>query len=86
VKGDPGRTSFTFVIAVFALWLTQRIKRRQQLAISWTGTLCANVWLVIASALYAKSQSAAAGIAAVVAVWMYSEFPGFIPLCVMGNA
>ena len=73
---NAGLTSFTFVIAVLALWLTQRIKRRQQLAISWTGTLCANVWLVVASALYARNHSTAAGIAAVVAVWFYSKYNG----------
>ena len=30
------------------------------------------MWLIVASALYAKNHSAAAGIAAVVAVWMYN--------------
>ncbi|KAI5476526.1 general substrate transporter [Pseudohyphozyma bogoriensis] len=69
---NAGLTTWTFFVAVFALWLTQRINRRPQLAISWIGTLCANIGLIVSSAHYAKHKDASSGIAAVFFVWMYN--------------
>ncbi|KAL8292747.1 hypothetical protein RQP46_001359 [Phenoliferia psychrophenolica] len=54
---NAGLTTFTFFVALFALWLTQRINRRPQLALSWCTTILANIGL---------------GIAAVFFVWMYN--------------
>lgn len=59
-------------MALFGLWLTQHIRRRPQIFISWTGVLCANIGLTVATALYSKGGNTAAGIAAVVFVWLYN--------------
>ncbi|KAK9452796.1 general substrate transporter [Dipodascopsis uninucleata] len=69
---NAGLTSWTWLCALLGLYLSQRIKRRQQLAISWIGTLLANIGLTIATARYEATGASAPGIAAVVMVWLYN--------------
>ncbi|KAL8284065.1 hypothetical protein RQP46_005178 [Phenoliferia psychrophenolica] len=69
---NAGLTTWTFIVAIFGLWLTQHINRRPQLALSWTTTLLANIGLVVSSWHYS-------GIAAVFFVWIYNA--GFYIAC-----
>ncbi|KAM0755183.1 general substrate transporter [Meredithblackwellia eburnea MCA 4105] len=71
---NAGLTTFTFFVALLGLWMTQRINRRPQLAISWIGTLCANIWLIVASSHYARHKDKASGVATVVSIWLYNGF------------
>lgn len=69
---NAGLTSFTALMALFGLYLTQHIRRRPQLFISWTGVLAANIGLTVCTAIYRETGNSAAGIAAVVFVWLYN--------------
>ncbi|KAK4706084.1 hypothetical protein P7C70_g128, partial [Phenoliferia sp. Uapishka_3] len=53
---NAGLTTFTFIAGVCGLWLTQKINRRPQLALSWSITLCANVGLTVSSWHYATHK------------------------------
>lgn len=59
-------------MAMFGLWLTQRINRRPQLFGTWVGVLLANIGLTACTAMYTKTGSQGAGIAAVAFVWLYN--------------
>lgn len=69
---NAGLTSFTFFCALFGLWMTQRINRRPQLAISWILTIISNVGITACTAVYAKTGNKGAGVAAVVFLWLYN--------------
>ncbi|KAK0488959.1 major facilitator superfamily domain-containing protein [Armillaria novae-zelandiae] len=69
---NAGLTSFTFLMALFGLWLTQRVKRRPQLLGTWFAVLCANIGLTVCTAEYTKTKNKGAGIGAVVFVWLYN--------------
>jgi MFS transporter, SP family, sugar:H+ symporter len=59
-------------MALFGLWLTQRVNRRPQLLGTWVGVLCANIGLIVCTAIYTKDGNTGAGIGAVVFVWLYN--------------
>lgn len=59
-------------MALFGLYLTQHIRRRPQLFISWTGVLLANIGLTVCTSLYQKTGHTGPGIGAVVFVWLYN--------------
>ncbi|KAF9048034.1 general substrate transporter [Hymenopellis radicata] len=69
---NAGLTSFTFVMAMFGLWLTQRVNRRPQLLGTWLAVLLANIGLTACTAMYTKTGNKGAGIAAVAFVWLYN--------------
>ncbi|PBK72365.1 general substrate transporter [Armillaria solidipes] len=69
---NAGLTSFTFLMALFGLWLTQRVKRRPQLLGTWFAVLLANIGLTVCTAEYTKTKNKGAGIGAVVFVWLYN--------------
>ncbi|GAA5975467.1 hypothetical protein JCM11641_004274 [Rhodosporidiobolus odoratus] len=68
---NGGLQIFNWMASLLGTFLVPRVPRRKLLMTAWTGVLFSNVWLIVASAIYAKNQGKAAGIAAVVAVWMY---------------
>ncbi|KAF9018242.1 general substrate transporter, partial [Hymenopellis radicata] len=69
---NAGSTSFSFVMAMFGLWLTQRINRRPQLLGAWLAVLLANIGLTTCLAMYTKTGNKGASIAAVAFMWLYN--------------
>ncbi|GAA5893444.1 hypothetical protein JCM8208_000802 [Rhodotorula glutinis] len=71
---NGGLQIFNWMAALLGVWLVPRVPRRKLLMTAWVGVLVSNVWLIVASALYAQTGGKGAGIAAVVAVWLYDFF------------
>ncbi|KAH9938968.1 general substrate transporter [Epithele typhae] len=71
---NAGLTTSTAAFALFGLYLTQVIDRRPQLLGTWAATLAANVGLIASTAVYEKTGSTHAGVAAVAMVWLYNGF------------
>ncbi|KAL1671949.1 general substrate transporter [Schizophyllum commune] len=69
---NAGLTSFTVLMALFGLWLTQRVRRRPQLLSTWAAVILANIGLIVCTAEYTKTGKTGAGIGAVVFVWLYN--------------
>ncbi|KAH9938966.1 general substrate transporter [Epithele typhae] len=69
---NAGLTTFTCGAALLGLYLTQVINRRPQLFGTWIAVLLANIGLISATAMYEKTGSSRAGIAAVAMVWLYN--------------
>ncbi|GAA5896071.1 hypothetical protein JCM6882_005603 [Rhodosporidiobolus microsporus] len=68
---NGGLQIYNWLASLLGTYLVPRVPRRKLLLTAWTGVLLSNIWLIVASALYAQNGSKAAGIAAVAAVWMY---------------
>ncbi|GAA6028225.1 hypothetical protein JCM8097_006926 [Rhodosporidiobolus ruineniae] len=71
---NGGLQIFNWLASWLGTFLVPRVPRRKLLITAWVGVLFSNVWLIAASAMYEKTGAKAAGIAAVVAVWMYDFF------------
>ncbi|GAA5940379.1 hypothetical protein JCM3775_005073 [Rhodotorula graminis] len=71
---NGGLQIFNWMASLLGVWLVPRVPRRKLLMTAWVGVLVSNVWLIVASALYAQNGGKGAGIAAVVAVWLYDFF------------
>ncbi|KAE9410666.1 general substrate transporter [Gymnopus androsaceus JB14] len=69
---NAGLTTFTCVMAFFGVWLTERIRRKPQIYLSWVGVLISNIGLIVSTAVYTKTGHKSAGIAAVFFVWLYN--------------
>ncbi|GAA6047417.1 hypothetical protein JCM3770_001294 [Rhodotorula araucariae] len=68
---NGGLQVLNWLASLLGVYLVPRVPRRNLLISAWVGVLCSNIWLICASALYARNSSKSAGIAAVVAVWLY---------------
>ncbi|BGP48474.1 hypothetical protein JCM10450v2_004350 [Rhodotorula kratochvilovae] len=71
---NGGLQILNWLASLLGVYLVPRIPRRNLLISAWVGVLISNIWLIVSSAMYAKDGRESAGIAAVVAVWLYDFF------------
>ncbi|KAE9408891.1 MFS general substrate transporter [Gymnopus androsaceus JB14] len=52
---NAGLITFTCAMAFFGVWLTERIRRKSQIYLSWVGVLISNIGLIASTAVYTKT-------------------------------
>ncbi|GAA5996607.1 uncharacterized protein JCM10292_003084 [Rhodotorula paludigena] len=73
-----GLSMWGWCVQVASYFVMARVKRRTHMLCTWPFLIAFNVAVTVASAMYAKDGSQAAGIAAVFFVWMYSGADQFV--------